>query len=445
MGSAGEQLAAFGRARGLEVTENAELPQMTPLLCRGDFRWAKTLASGGLAPGLAGDLAHFCFVDEHRLDQTESFFHFTLVLSSVPETVAFVPLLKMQPWLGALGALPPTLGPFGGDELMAVDRLQPVELEFRELKDRYGIWADADLGSNWARQLFSPAFSEWLTSVPDLAFELADGALCVYRAGELESDEELAGLCDDAAKIAQRLRAEAIEEAGIDGAGTSALPDHPGKSLAGKIEAGVAKVDWDEPPPDTATAIKAYRGPAMRDRQPWLWGVVTLIVSLAVLYFLLFGDGEGKSNPLWLLLSPLAAVFMWWLVADDRAEAFGKAAFVRGYARSRSLTEENPRLYQARHMSLSLPGRVEVALSGDLPASGRPGALLFTSSRSGKTETHWDVVVLEHVHVEQPEAANDLYLVREGDTFAACRKCADDTIRSADDLDAFVARISAMA
>ena len=54
----------------------------------------------------------------------------------MPETVAFVPLLKLQPWLGALGAVPASLGPFESGELMAATT-KPVKLEFRDLKDRY--------------------------------------------------------------------------------------------------------------------------------------------------------------------------------------------------------------------------------------------------------------------------------------------------------------------
>ena len=443
MSGAAERLAAFGQQRGLEVVRHPALEQLTPLLARGDVRRTEGLVSGKLAEGLEGDLAHFRYT-ERDSDGPDRHYSFTLVLAAVPESIAFIPRLTVKPGGGPLGRLSLSVPAFGGADTMASE-LQPVSFESQELNKRYDVWVDEEVGSNWVRQLFSPAFIAWLTSrKPGLAFELADGALCVYRSGKLETPEELAELCDDAAKIAERLRKEALEEEGRLEAGSAALPDRPGESLAARIEAGLPEVKWEQPPADTATAIKAYRGTSMRRWQPWAWGAATLLGMLALGGLLLVGD-QGFGGLL-MLVSPFVAYGTWKTIVDDRAKALGKAAFARGYARSRSLSEENPRLFQARNMRLRIPGKVETALAGDLPGSGRPGALLFTSAKSGKTTAAHDVVVLEGAGgIELPKDEKELKLVRHEDTVAIHRKSRGDTKRSAEDLDALLERVTALA
>ena len=391
MSDTAERLAEFGRERKLEVVRHPALQQLTPLLSRGDARRTEGLVSGKLAEGLEGDLAHYRYT-ERNSDGPDRHYSFTLVLGAVPESVAFIPRLSVKPRGGPLSRLSLTVPAFGAGDTMATD-LRPVSLESQEMGKRYDVWVDEEVGSNWVRQLFSPTFIAWLTSAkPGLAFEVADGALCVYRSGKLENGEELAELCEDAGKIAERLRMEALEEEGRLEAGSAALPDRPGESLAARIEAGLSDVKWDQPPADAATAIKAYRGPSMRRWQPWAYGAGTLIAVLAIGAILILGD-QGAGGLL-VLLAPVAAFYTWKTNVDDRAKALGKAAFARGYAQSRSLSEENPRLFQARNMRLRIPGKVETALAGDLPGSGRPGALLFTSAKSGRTSTAHDVVVL---------------------------------------------------
>ena len=439
MSDEAQRLAEFGQARKLEVVRHPALQELTPLLGRGDVRRTEAMVSGKLAEGLEGDLAHYRYT-ERDSDGPDRHYRFTVVLGAVPESVAFIPRLWVKPAGGPIARLSLTAGAFGGDTMSG--GLEPVSFESTELNRRYDVWVDEEVGSNWVRQLFSPAFIAWLTSTrAGLAFEITDGALCVYRSGHIDSAEELAELCDDAGKIAERIRAEALEEEGRLEAGTAALPDRPGESLAAKIEAGLGDVKWDQPPPDTATAIKAYRGPSMRRWQPWGYGAATLLVIAAIGGILLIGD-QGFGGFL-ILLAPAMAFYTWKSTVDDRAKALGKAAFARGYAQARSLTEENPRLFQARHMRLRFPGKVESAMSGDLPGSGRPGALLFTTARSGKTSAAYDVVVLESApHIELPKDEEEVQLVRHEDTVAIYRKSKGDTRRTAADLDALLGRLT---
>ena len=153
------------------------------------------------------------------------------------------------------------------------------------------------------------------------------------------------------------------------------------------------RVDWPEPPPDAATAIKAYRWIGMQSLRAWLYGIGILIGGWLLSAFLLWGgEGDGLIG---LLATPFAAGMIFWKIAGDRAKAFGKAAFARGYAESRGLRQENPRLFQARHMRLKLPGVVESAITGHLTALDREGTVLLISSTSGKTRTDYDAVAVE--------------------------------------------------
>jgi hypothetical protein len=167
-------------------------------------------------------------------------------------------------------------------------------------------------------------------------------------------------------------------------------------------------------------------------------------VALLAFGALLIAGKQGFGGVL-ILAAPIVAFTTWKGIVDDRARALGKAAFARGYAQSRSLKEENPRLVQARHMRLRFPGVAETAMSGDLPGSGRPGALLFTTSKSGRTRSDWDVVVLEDADVELPQGEKELQLVRHEKTVAVYRKSSGERQRTAADVDAFLGRVTALA
>ena len=433
-------LAEFARARGLRPVEHPSLPQLTPLLARGDIRRTDAAASGTLAEGVEGDLAHFTYT-ERDSDGSDHHYPFTLVLTAVPEITAFVPRLTLKPSGGPLGRLSISVPGFGDGDTMDAG-LKPVTLESEDVNKRWDLWVDSEVVSNWVRQLFSPAFISWLTTTRSgLAFELADGALCVYRSGKVDDPGELADLCDSASRIAARLREEALEEEGRLQAGTAALPDRPGESRAAKVEAGLAEVTWDEPPPDARTAIAAYRKPSMRRREPWQWGAVAFLGALAVGVFLTVGDNSGGIVVFG--LSPFVAYGVWKNFVDDRAKALGKEAFARGYARSRGLGAENPRLFQARHMRLRLPGVVESALSGRLPGGGE-GAVLFLCSKSGKTSSHFNALVTEvPSDVELPPDVGKMKLVRHEKTVAVCEPSSADTSRTAAEIDEFVARAEA--
>jgi hypothetical protein len=85
--------------------------------------------------------------------------------------------------------------------------------ESAKLNERYAVSTSPFQDPNWLRQLFSPAFVDWLAETPpaDFSFELAYGALL----GSVEEEDPgaagLAALCDATAHVAARIQRECEE------------------------------------------------------------------------------------------------------------------------------------------------------------------------------------------------------------------------------------------
>ena len=85
--------------------------------------------------------------------------------------------------------------------------------ESTALNERYEVSSSPYQDPNWMRQLFSPAFVDWLATEPpgDFSFELAYGALLgSIEEGEPDADG-LAALCAATAHVAARIRRECEE------------------------------------------------------------------------------------------------------------------------------------------------------------------------------------------------------------------------------------------
>src|SRR4051794_24526315 len=384
MPDAGAALASWAKAHGLQsdTGSQATLPELTPLLRRGDTTEVAARAEGVLPGGIDGELAQFNQVD-HDDDGPDRRTPFTVVLVAIPEIVAFVPSLSCRP-KGSEGPEIdfPGIGDGEVDSTYKPDR--KVDLESVELDRLFDVRIDPEVGDNWVLQLFSPAFIAWLCDERhrDVRFELDQGALCVYRPSHLDDPAQLDSLCEEAAAVAKRIRDEALEEEGLIEAGRSALPTRKADSRDAWIESNVRKVEWPEPPPDVATPISAYRLLAMRHWRAWAYGIGVLIGGWLIAALLLAGgDGRGAA---FLLLTPVAAGGIFWSMVSDRARAFAKWAFAGGYAKTRHLQLENPRLFQARNMRLGFPGVVETAFAGGVTPDGGPGHLAFSfTGRSG--------------------------------------------------------------
>ena len=198
---------SYAQAHGLTLGGRGPLPAATPLLRKGDDRYAERTLSGSLADGVDGTLAIYTYEETHyngKTNETE-YYPYTLGLVQVPECVARVPELFCQRKFG-LHALEKFEDAFRGSK-------ERVKLESEALDDKYEIFAGKGQDENWLHQLFAPTFIVWLTdSAPQkFAFELVDGTLCCYVNGHKEDSEDLEAIAAATAAVAKRLREESAE------------------------------------------------------------------------------------------------------------------------------------------------------------------------------------------------------------------------------------------
>lgn len=198
----------YAQAKGLALGGQGPLPPSTPLLRKGDERYANRTLTGTIAEGLEGSLALYTYEEESydsKGNKQTSYYRYTLGLVEVPECARFVPELYCQRKFG-LKALEGLEDAFRGSK----DR---VEFESEALSDKYEIFSREGQDAAWLRQLFAPTFIVWLTdAAPEkFAFELVNGFLCCYVSGHKESAAELDTVAAATAAVAQRLREESLE------------------------------------------------------------------------------------------------------------------------------------------------------------------------------------------------------------------------------------------
>jgi hypothetical protein len=199
---------AYARQRGLELGGRAPLPPTTPLLRKGDDRYAERTLSGPFAAGTEGILALYTYEEESRDsdgNRETDYYHYTVGLVPVPESVPLLPELYCQRKSG-LRALEKFEDIFRRSK-------ERVKLESEVLDEKYEIFAGKGQDAVWLHRLFAPTFIVWLTdSAPKkFAFELVDGTLCCYVSGHRKKAEELDEIRVASAAVATRLREEAAE------------------------------------------------------------------------------------------------------------------------------------------------------------------------------------------------------------------------------------------
>jgi hypothetical protein len=211
----------YAGQRGLSLAGRSPLPPATPLLRKGDDRYAERALSGQLADGVDGLLALYTYEDEStdsEGNRQTNYYRYTVGLVEVPECAAQLPELFCQRKSG-LRALEGLEDAFRRSK-------QRVKLESEALDERYEIFSGKEQDQVWLRRLFSPTFIVWLgEEAPEkFAFELVDGTLCCYVSGHKKSAAELDKIAAASAAVARRLREEAQE--------TGAASPVPGQPLA---------------------------------------------------------------------------------------------------------------------------------------------------------------------------------------------------------------------
>jgi len=201
-------LNAYARGRGLARQGRGTLPPMTPLLRRGDDRYATERMHGTLPGGETGTLAHYTYEEtstDSKGNRTTTYYHFTVCVCSVPETAVKVSELIVQRRFGFR---------FLDGFEDAFRTKQRVEVESEAMDKRFETFADPNTDPNWLRQLFAPSFIVWLADhAPDsFAFELVAGLLVTNMKGHADTAEELDAICEASSAVAKRLRDEALEQ-----------------------------------------------------------------------------------------------------------------------------------------------------------------------------------------------------------------------------------------
>ncbi len=198
---------AFAEQRGLTLSGRGPLPPVTPLLRKGDDRYAERALAGPLVDGVDGVLALYTYEEEttdSKGNRQTNYYRYTVGLIEVPECAAHIPELFCQRKFG-LRALEKLEDAFRSK--------QRVRLESEALDERYEIFAGKDQDQVWLRRLFSPTFIVWLgeEAPKKFAFELVGGTLCCYASDHRKSAAELDEIGAASAAVARRLRDEALE------------------------------------------------------------------------------------------------------------------------------------------------------------------------------------------------------------------------------------------
>jgi hypothetical protein len=197
----------YASQNGLVLSGRAPLPPATPLLRKGDDRYAERALAGPLADGVDGVLALYTYEDEStdsEGNRQTNYYRYTVGLIDVPECVDHIPELycRRKSGLRSLEKLE--------DAFRATERLK---LESAALDERYEIFSGKEQDQVWLRRLFSPTFVVWLgeEAPQKFAFELVGGSLCCFVNGHKKSAADLDLLRTASAAVVRRLREEAEE------------------------------------------------------------------------------------------------------------------------------------------------------------------------------------------------------------------------------------------
>jgi hypothetical protein len=359
-------LEAFAKAHGSAFRGSGTLPPHGNLLTRGGR--VEGLVQGTLPGGIEGSLAYYTYTytttdsDGHSETHTR---RFTIVVTSVPESIGFMPSL------GFRGAESEMAGIGGGlEEVVQVDLGGHAGLKGARCYRYRGA------SEMWTRRLFSPAFVDWLArSESDLGFELADGVLTTSRKGHLTTAEALTGLCEEAAHLTGAIAAESDQDADAGTAAGNAAKDP--KATDPRMEAALKAIAVD--PPESIKAaeptFRAHlaRSPGTIGRALRFAALLTLLLNIPGAAVPIICMVEGAYGALAIVEGALLAIFF--LFAYRRAVREGSSkyaaeAFWRDYASRRHLKLEEPLHFAATHAEAKLPFRPDRVLAGPLPGGG---------------------------------------------------------------------------
>jgi hypothetical protein len=189
--------AALASERGMEQLGAFPAGPLTPLLVESKHCQIEPAVRGALGDGVEGVAGQLSYTRNKT-------FRFNVALAEVPGSTEFAPrVFCIRQGRSTRD-----------DEFYGFEaRHSKLWTESVKLNERYTVSTSPFQDPNWLRQLFSPAFVDWLATEPpaDFSFELAYGALL----GSVEEDDPdpaaLAALCEATAHVAGRIRKECEE------------------------------------------------------------------------------------------------------------------------------------------------------------------------------------------------------------------------------------------
>jgi hypothetical protein len=199
---------AYANGRGLtRIDGKSNLPPLTPLLQKGDRRYAEQRFNGILPGGMNGSLCLYTYEDtstDSDGNRQTTYVHYTIAMTQLPETAAYMQELFCQRRFGFR---------FMDSAEDVFRKRQRVEQESEDVDKAYEIFIGANDDLNRARQILSPSFLVWLAdhSPEAYAFELVAGSLVCNVKGHKKSAADLDSLCQASAAVARRLSDEAGE------------------------------------------------------------------------------------------------------------------------------------------------------------------------------------------------------------------------------------------
>jgi hypothetical protein len=199
---------AYANSHSLQLQDGrSSIPPLTPLLRRGDNRYATRQLRGTLPGGENGTLAHYTYEEkttDSNGNQQTSYFKFTLMMCEVPEMAPFLEELYFQRRVGFRFL-------DGAEDVFR--KRQRVEQESDAVDKKFEIFCGQNDDMNRARQVLEPTFLVWLAdhSPEAFAFECVAGALVCNVKGHKKSATDLDTFCEGASAVAKRLREEANE------------------------------------------------------------------------------------------------------------------------------------------------------------------------------------------------------------------------------------------
>lgn len=215
-----EALREFGVERGLELREEQPWPGYVPAAQQpGPVKHGIWSLTGTIDGGAVVRLRHQAMFGSTLGVDVKG--QHTILLSRIPESVGWVPMLCCRP-----DELTGGLYYWGGD----ARKRQSQRFESAELDRRFVVEVAPGQSQQWIYQLFSPSFIDWLarTTPVDFGFKLDLGVLTCEtpqwrgQAGSLSGEVDpgaLDLLLDTGGRVTTRIRDEVLEEADLRGRG----------------------------------------------------------------------------------------------------------------------------------------------------------------------------------------------------------------------------------